>query len=480
MSEPVVKKTSAVRGELGVTGLKRFSGRVEEEFLQALKGEKAVKVYTEMESNDPIIGACLLAITLLARQAKWRVDPPSEKREDRDNAKFVDECMNDMSVPFSSVVDEALTMLPFGWAWHEVVYKQRKGYQSVSGQRSRFNDAKIGWRKMPLRAQDSMYEWVFDEKDGGIQAMVQMAPPDYKQVTIPIERSLLFRTTHRRGNPEGRSILRNAYRPWYFKRRIEEIEGIGVERDLAGLPIAYVDPEILLEDASDEEVALRTSIENLVKNVRRDQAEGILFPRIYDDDGHLIYEFDLLSGAGGRQFSTDQIITRYDQRIAMTMMGDFILLGHEKVGSFALSDNKTSLFAVAIGTFLDEIADILNRHAVPRLFEVNGMQPEQLPTIRHEDIETPELGQLGAYISSLAGVGVPLFPDDELENYLRAAASLPPKKPGQEGEKPQDQQQKGTWQDGRQESDKPPEEDQQQEPQQEKATSGPPQFGGYQ
>ena len=29
--------------------------------------------------------------------------------------------------------------------------------------------------------------------------------------------ALLFRTKSRKDNPEGRSILRNAYRPWYFK-----------------------------------------------------------------------------------------------------------------------------------------------------------------------------------------------------------------------------------------------------------------------
>ena len=39
-------------------------------------------------------------------------------------------------------------------------------------------------------------------------------------------------------NPEGRSILRNAYFSWYFEKKIAEIEGIGIARDLAGLPRA--------------------------------------------------------------------------------------------------------------------------------------------------------------------------------------------------------------------------------------------------
>jgi hypothetical protein len=52
--------------------------------------------------------------------------------------------------------------------------------------------------------------------------MVQMAPPRYQTTVIPIEKSLLFRTSIAKGNPEGVSLLRTAYRSWYFKKRLEE------------------------------------------------------------------------------------------------------------------------------------------------------------------------------------------------------------------------------------------------------------------
>ena len=71
---------------------------------------------------------------------------------------------------------------------------------------------------------------------------MQLAPPSYKQVVIPMEKCLLFRTQTHKNNPEGRSILRNAYRSWYFKKRIEEIEGVGIERDLAGNSISLCRP----------------------------------------------------------------------------------------------------------------------------------------------------------------------------------------------------------------------------------------------
>ena len=46
---------------------------------------------------------------------------------------------------------------------------------------------------------------------------------------------------------------------------------------------------------------------------------------------------------------TGPIIERHSRHIAMTAMADFILLGHEAVGSFALADSKTDLFGVALG-----------------------------------------------------------------------------------------------------------------------------------
>lgn len=427
--EGKVHKKGEVGRELGVTGLRHFGGLVDEEFLVQLKGAKAIEVYREMEDNDPIVGACLTSIKLLARQVKWRVDPASNSKVDRDNAKFVTECMDDMSHTWEDTITEVLSMLAYGWSYHEIVYKLRKGPNMPGGERSKHDDGKIGWRKFPTRSQDTLKEWLFDDT-GGVKGIIQLAPPAYKQVSIPIEKSLLFRPSIHKGNPEGRSVLRNAYRPWYFKKRIEEIEGIGVERDLAGIPTAFVDPAILADDASVEEQALLASITTLLREVRRDQAEGIIFPRAYDDEGHLLYDFQLLAGGGSRSFSTDQIITRYEQRIAMTMLADFLLLGQDKVGSFALSSNKTHLFGVALGAWLDAISEVFNRHAITRLLDVNKMAVDKgYPSIKHEDIEGPELGALGAYLSALAGIGVPLMPDDALENHLRGAAHLPPKSP---------------------------------------------------
>jgi len=45
----------------------------------------------------------------------------------------------------------------------------------------------------------------------------------------------------------------------------------------------------------------------------------------------------------------------------------------------------------------------------------------------HGDIETVDLKELGEYVAKLAGAGMPLFPDEEVENQLRLQGGLPEK-----------------------------------------------------
>jgi hypothetical protein len=411
--------------ETGLTGLKRSSGHIWEEFLPQLQGYRADGVYKEMRDNDPVIGAILYAIDRLVRQVGWRVQAVSKKKDDELAANFVDSCMHDMSHSWEDLISETLSMLVFGWSYHEVVYKRRKGPdQKDSRNRSRYDDGLVGWRKIPVRAQETLISWIFDDK-GGIMGMRQSPPPYYNLVDIPIEKALLFRTNAHKNNPQGRSILRNAYRPYWFKKRIEEVEAIGVERDLAGFPVMYVDPQIMRSDASTAQQTVFNDYKELVSNIRRDQQEGVILPAIYDEQGHQLYRLELLSSGGSRAFSTSEIIQRYDQRIAMTCLADFILLGQQNHGSFALSVDKTDLFATSLRTWLEIIRTVFNQYAIPKLFKLNGFDTTRLPTLEFSDIETPPLGELGNYIQVLAGAGVPLFPDDELENYLRGIASLP-------------------------------------------------------
>lgn len=405
--------------EIGRIGQHRYGGIFYEEFLPELQGTRGMKAYREMTDNDDTVGAIMFAIKMLIRHVSWSVEPCGDSPKDREAAEFIESCMYDMQCTWTDTISEILSFLAYGWSFHEIVYKRRMGKTRNRRTNSKYSDSLIGWQKLPVRSQDTLYQWEYDSKDN-LMGMTQMPPPDFGLFTIPIQKALLFRTESAKDNPEGRSILRNAYRPWYFKRRIQEIEAIGIDRDLAGLPVFHAKEGIDIWDADDPEmVRLHSSLLRMVKNIRRDEYEGLVLP--YG------YEFDLVSTGGTRQFDTNTIINRYDTKIAQTVLADFIMLGHEKVGSFALSSDKTELFSVAISSFLDIICETFNSQGIPALIDMNGSHFEGItdyPAMRHGDIEEKDIQKMGQYIRDMVGIGI-VVPDDGLEDYAREIGGLP-------------------------------------------------------
>ena len=405
--------------ELGRLGQKRYGGFFYEEFLKELQGRKGIEVYREMSENDDVIGAILFAIEMLIRQAAWDVQPGGDSQKDREAADFILGCMDDMQDTWTDTISEILSFLTFGWSAHEIVYKRRCGRSRDPRLRSKYDDGLIGWQKLPIRSQDTLYEWRYDGQDNLI-SMVQMPPPDFGLIEIPAEKLLLFRTKSRKGNPEGRSILRNAYRDWYFKRRIQEIEGIGIERDLAGFPVLTAPEGINIWDEDDPDMcAIRAAADKIVQNIRRDSLEGLVIPTGW--------KLELLSTGGRRQFDTNGIIERYDTRMAMTVLADFVFLGHQESGSWALSSDKTELFAMAIGAYLDIVCEVFNNQGIPQLIDLNGEHFAGItdyPQLTHGDIENPDLEALGAFLNNVTGAGI-LIPDEGVEDYVREAAGLP-------------------------------------------------------
>jgi len=409
----------AINKEIGRIGQRRYGGTLYEEFLPELCGKRGIAVYDEMSRNDDIVGAILFAIEMLVRQASWNVEPRGSTAKDREAAEFVRQCMNDMSETWIDTISEILSFITFGWSYHEIVYKRRMGRTRDRRTRSKYNDGLVGWMKLPIRAQETLYQWEYDNDDN-LLGMVQLAPPDWKICTIPIEKALHFRTKSRKDNPEGRSILRNAYRSWYFKKRIQEIEGIGVERDLAGLPVIYTPQGMDIWNREDPHMMqIYSCLEEMVKSIRRDEMEGIILPQEF--------KLELLSSGGTRQFDTNAIIERYDTRIAMTVLADFIFLGHQQTGSFALSSDKTELFAAAIGAFLDIICETFNSQGIPALIDINGEHfagITEYPKMTHGDIEDMDITKVSAFLKDMTGIGL-LVPDDGLEDYIRQVGHLP-------------------------------------------------------
>lgn len=425
-----VKSEGGTYGEFGATGLKQFSGYVREEWMRDLIGRRGLLMYREMRDNDPIIGAIFFAIEMLLRGVSFHVEAGDD--DSQEAADFVESCLGDTETSWAGLLAEIMPFLLYGWDVHEIVYKMRKGESDNPVFNSKYDDGMIGWRKFAHRGQETLLHWIFNES-GDATNMVQLLPTGGPLLQVPLDKALHFRTTPYKNNPEGRSIIRNAYTSYYFKKVIQEIEAIGVSRDLAGLTVVRVPAQWTSPNANDADKQALLMATRLARDTSRNQQEGLVIPTIRNSKDANLLDFDveLLATGGRRQFATNDIISRYDSRIAMTVLADFITLGQGggsgKSGSFAQSKSKTDIFSVATIAFLDLITAEFNRKAIPDLLRLNGYKGVDVQ-LAHGDIQRRDLQELGTYLMDAAQAGI-LTPDANLEAHVREEGGLPPLDP---------------------------------------------------
>lgn len=427
VSDQMDPEAPTLFGEIGGTGLKIYSGTVSEEFLASLDGTAGIRTYSEMRDNSDIIGAFLWAIRQLVRGTQWRVESPDDTPIHREMSDLLSESIDDMSHTWQEFMDEVLSMIVFGWSMHEVVLKRRGGRTQDPDTSSRYRDNKIGLAKLPIRAQETLLRFVTDPNlPEKVLGMEQQIPSNGRTRIIPRGKLLHFRPSAYKGNPLGRSMLRNAYVSYYYGKKIQEIEAIGIERDLTGIPVVLAPSRLFKKTPTPDDVAILGRLRQIVSSIRQDTHKGILMPSERDQSGNPLFDLKLLSTAGSRQFDTDKIARRYDQKIATSVLADFLVLGHSSVGSFALSNNKTSLFLSSIVAVMDSIEQVLNRELVPVLMRVNGWQNEdESPAFRHGGTTDLDPRTLVDILGKLATIGMPLFPDPVLEASIRERFNLP-------------------------------------------------------
>lgn len=402
--------------EAGSTGLRHSQGRTQifSEFLPQFQGlQNATKIYHQIASNSPIVGASIHAIRSLLRRSPLIIEDSADKPRNARMTELVRRTMTPRMV--RDLIDDASSMLIYGFALSEVTLKK---------------DQKTGMyvpKKFAPRAQRSVLDWLWDDTEDEAIAFYQQSWAGKPEALVPLSRCLHFRMSRGEADsPEGSSPLRNAYSSEYFARRLQEVEGVGTERDLSGLISLSIPGEMLDPNATAEQKAALASFQQLIKDIRRDSSEGVLLPSDRDSDGHRYFELELLSTAGNRQVNVGQAIERYEKRIAMSFLTESMFLGISggAAGSFALADSKTSLFALSLRAILDVISDQLETRLLPMMANANGIDPALMPIIRFGAVEEPAIEDMAQFVERLTNAGFDLS-DPATEESLREAASLP-------------------------------------------------------
>ncbi len=380
--------------EIGQTGNASIANHIYEDFLPQLRGRQALRIYREMGDNDATIGSILFATEMLVRGVTWAPKPASEDPADLAAADFLEANIAGLSHPFRDTIAQMLTTTQYGFSFHETVYQR--------------TDDGVMWSKFGFRPQDSLSKWELDDSNEPI-GFVQLM--DRNTVTIPLAKGIHFRIDT--STPSGKSLIRRAYRSWFFKKRTEEKLQIGIDRQLNGIPKADIPAEILAAGEGDPRYQM---IKKIVTRTKKDEQAGIMWPLEYNDSGNEMYRLSLLSPDGNPRF--DQVvgvIRMYAGDIANVVLAQFINLGRDAVGSRALAEPQQDLFQSALEAILDGMEDVINRQAVKTLFELNPdkiSEGQELPRLVHGEIRDVDLEQTGNFLLRTAQAGA-LWPFDD-------------------------------------------------------------------
>lgn len=393
----------------------------------------------QMWLTDETCGAMNVFVQTAMRSVPWRFHPQTDGEDDDETkeaieaAKFANSMLKDMRGTFSDHVQNALAMLWGGFAPCEIILKQR-----VEG-KSKFVDGRYGIDRLPLRDPRTVTGWIYDEEQN-LLAMQQTGARNGKP--IPIDRILHYRTTTELDTPYGRPMMLPAHRIWRLKRRIQDSEAIGIERDLVGLPMMRVPREVQQQAnekvngqytaAALEAQAYITAARQAVSDLRFNKSGGlVLWSNTYNEDEGTHpddtpkWDFSIVTTGGQRSIDTRTAIRDYDRGMARVGLMQFLHLGDRSTGSFALSDDQSNMGLRSVLGLAWTCADTFNGTALPYVWNINQMDTRFIPQLRPGKISKEDGQKLGALFGGIGRAAGLWETDEEMRAEIARMLELP-------------------------------------------------------
>ena len=385
--------------EVGASGTTNFQGTIDtDEYVTNLQGSTLFTTIDKMRWSDASVQAALLMCELPIRSAEWDVKPASEEPQDQEIAEYVkDNLFNGLTIPWDDTLRQILLMHAYGCMVFEVVYK--------------VEDGKIGWRKWAPRLPKTITKWDVD-KNGELESITQRAykNDEYAEITIPVQKLMVFVHRKEGDNYLGTSMLRQAYKHWFFRDKYYKIDAVATERQGIGIPVITLPDGFTPDDYEDAE--------KMGKNLRGHEKAYIV-----KKTG---WEIEMLDLKTQGTKNVQEMLEHHTREILKSVLAQFIDLGKGS-GSYALAKEQTSVFLQSLDSSAKSVEEIINGE-IQKLVDYNWTV-DKYPKLTHSDLGTKDIKELADAIQSLTFAGM-ISSDPETEDYLRRVLKLPEKPEG--------------------------------------------------
>lgn len=421
--------------EAGYLGLNVWDGITQDELKKELNFPHNIKTFKQMTYHSTVNAALTLFDNLIGK-VHWYFKPPEDAtEEEKRQAEIINQMMHDMQdQTWQEFISDALSANVFGFSVHEKVYRRRNKSNG-----SKYDDNIIGWKRLPIRNQETIEKFIFSN-DGndilGVKQSLNTISDLYarytnrtlKEVVLPRSKIMLFRAGKHKGDPYGKSMLRDAYLAWRFLTVIEEIEANGVAKDLSGFPILKLPPQYLSADASEDQRRIKAYYENVMRNLQMNQQSALILPQAFDPETRQpLFQLELLSLNGSKAMDTTKIKEYYKNMIMTSLFADMLIMGQSSNTSSAnaLGQLKNSLAASAAESMLDKIVNVINNDLIRQTYELNGWDTSRMGHMDYDNLENDDLESFSKAVQRFASTSV-IEVDRAVLNRIRESIGVDP------------------------------------------------------
>lgn len=382
----------------------------------SLAGREKYTRYAEILTNIAIIGAAVRGFLNLVGSVTWKVEPKEDGGGEAEKiAETVQAIFDDMTSPWGKVIRRAAMYRFNGFAIQEWTAKRR-------------DDGAIGFLDIESRPCHTIDRWDVDE-GGTLHGVVQVNPATGKDHYLPRAKLFYCVDDTLTDSPDGLGIFRHCIEPAKRIQRYAQIEGLGFETDLRGIPIGRAPIERLKGlvaqgtiTQAEADKAINEMLGFLDQHIRTAEIGFLLESEPYRTiDEHQTpsaipqWGLELLKGEG-TSASHDAIgnaINREVRSLARLLFSEHLLLGESGAGSLAMHKDKTAQFAGMVDATVGELVEGVEADLLPPLFALNGWDPALTPVVKAESVEYRDVVELTTALRNLATAGVMLTPEEE-------------------------------------------------------------------
>lgn len=272
---------------------------------------------------------------------------------------------------------DILYAIPYGFSTTEIVWEYIEG-KKYKG--------KIGLKKLKSLDPETI-EFKVDDLGNLLEIIQKQEGPKSREVSVPIEKTILYVENPQFGNLYGTSRLKAVYKNWFIKDTLTKFWNIYLER--FGMPLAI---------GTVPSVTFMDKMQKILDNIQSKSS-------IVKTAG---WELEFLEAkkGGGTVSEYKLAIDYHNEQILKGMLVPSLMVEVSGSGSYALGKTHFDIFSLMIKNLERDLIAIVDSRIIKPLIDFNFGELDEYPSFRLDPLTKDDLLNLSKVFALLTKNGI--------------------------------------------------------------------------